>query len=156
MEFASSLLIQWEGGVSRLGCYWAEWDSVAARLERSAAGCCVCQRPVSCSPALETQWQPSDALPRPLFLAEPHRPRPLLTHCCLSPPAPYVETPQLSAVTQANETEPGRMTRLQAVAFPAEKDVQEWEREQEEAKRRNHRRIGTVGARNAAGKASWM
>lgn len=67
MESASSLLIQWEGGVSRLGCYWAEWDSVAARLERSAAGCCVCQRPVSCSPALETQWQPSDVLQHPLL-----------------------------------------------------------------------------------------
>lgn len=51
-EFGSSLLIQWEGEVSMLGCYWAEWDSMAARLEISASGCCVCQRPVSCSLAL--------------------------------------------------------------------------------------------------------
>lgn len=48
------------------------------------------------------------------------------------------------------------MTRLQAVAFPAEKDAQEWEREQEEAKRRDHRRIGTVGEPETAGKTTWM
>lgn len=35
--------------------------------------------------------------------------------------------------------------RLRGVAFPGEKDKQEWEREQEEARRRDHRRIGTVG-----------
>lgn len=42
--------------------------------------------------------------------------------------------------------------RLQGVAFPEEKDQQEWEREQEEARRRDHRRIGTVGEENTAGR----
>uniref|UniRef100_A0A3Q1F5B0 threonine--tRNA ligase n=1 Tax=Acanthochromis polyacanthus TaxID=80966 RepID=A0A3Q1F5B0_9TELE len=32
---------------------------------------------------------------------------------------------------------------LSGVAFPGEKEVQEWEKEQEEARRRDHRRIGT-------------
>uniref|UniRef100_A0A8C4EPV8 threonine--tRNA ligase n=1 Tax=Dicentrarchus labrax TaxID=13489 RepID=A0A8C4EPV8_DICLA len=35
------------------------------------------------------------------------------------------------------------LVRLLGVAFPGEKDKQEWEREQEEARRRDHRRIGT-------------
>ncbi|XP_028280389.1 threonine--tRNA ligase, cytoplasmic isoform X2 [Parambassis ranga] len=50
---------------------------------------------------------------------------------------------QMSAVTIANQTESSGLTRLLGVAFPGEKDKQEWEREQEEAKRRDHRRIGT-------------
>lgn len=54
MEFFPSLLTQGEGGVSILGCHWTEWDSIAACLEISAAGCCVCQRPVSCSWSLQT------------------------------------------------------------------------------------------------------
>lgn len=54
MEFFPSLLTQGEGGVSILGCHWTEWDSNAAWLEISAAGCCVCQRPVSCSRSLQT------------------------------------------------------------------------------------------------------
>lgn len=62
MKVLSSLLIQWEGGVSVLGCYWAEWDFMAARLEILAAACCVCQRPVSCSLTLQTQWHLSDVL----------------------------------------------------------------------------------------------
>ncbi|KAG8010030.1 Threonine--tRNA ligase, partial [Nibea albiflora] len=50
---------------------------------------------------------------------------------------------QLSSVTLANQTESTGLVRLLGVAFPGEKDKQEWEREQEEARRRDHRRIGT-------------
>uniref|UniRef100_A0A674MQL1 threonine--tRNA ligase n=1 Tax=Takifugu rubripes TaxID=31033 RepID=A0A674MQL1_TAKRU len=46
-------------------------------------------------------------------------------------------------ITLANETEPSALMRLRGVSFPGEKDKQEWEREQEEARRRDHRRIGT-------------
>lgn len=67
MECFSSLLIQGEGGVSILGCHWAEWDSMAARMGISAAGCCVCQRPVSCSGPLQTHCHPSDTLSPILF-----------------------------------------------------------------------------------------
>lgn len=47
---------------SILGCHWADWDSMAANLEISAAGCCVCQRPVSCSGLLQTHCHPSHML----------------------------------------------------------------------------------------------
>lgn len=67
MEFFSSSLIQGEGRVSIMGCRCAEWDSMAVRLEISAAGCCVCQRPVSCSRPLQTHWHPSDVLSPFLF-----------------------------------------------------------------------------------------
>ncbi|CAN9513630.1 unnamed protein product [Ophioblennius macclurei] len=50
---------------------------------------------------------------------------------------------QLSPVTLTSETESSGLTRLLGVAFPGEKDRQEWEDEQEEARRRDHRRIGT-------------
>uniref|UniRef100_A0AAX7SP10 threonine--tRNA ligase n=1 Tax=Astatotilapia calliptera TaxID=8154 RepID=A0AAX7SP10_ASTCA len=50
---------------------------------------------------------------------------------------------QLSSVTLANQTESSGLTRLLGVAFPGEKEKEEWEREQEEARRRDHRRIGT-------------
>ncbi|KAM6910660.1 threonine--tRNA ligase 1, cytoplasmic isoform 2-T2 [Xenentodon cancila] len=50
---------------------------------------------------------------------------------------------QLSTVTVANPTECSQLTRLAGVAFPGEKDREQWEREQEEARRRDHRRIGT-------------
>ncbi|KAM6995192.1 threonine--tRNA ligase 1, cytoplasmic [Tautogolabrus adspersus] len=49
---------------------------------------------------------------------------------------------QLSAVTLTNQTESSGLTRLLGVAFPGEKDKEAWEREQEEARRRDHRRIG--------------
>ncbi|XP_029958109.1 threonine--tRNA ligase, cytoplasmic isoform X1 [Salarias fasciatus] len=49
---------------------------------------------------------------------------------------------QLSSVTLSNETDSSGLTRLLGVAFPGEKDRQEWENEQEEARRRDHRRIG--------------
>uniref|UniRef100_A0AAQ5Z366 threonine--tRNA ligase n=1 Tax=Amphiprion ocellaris TaxID=80972 RepID=A0AAQ5Z366_AMPOC len=49
---------------------------------------------------------------------------------------------QLSSVTLSNQTAPSGLTRLSGVAFPGEKEVQEWEKEQEEARRRDHRRIG--------------
>lgn len=50
---------------------------------------------------------------------------------------------QLSSVTLSNETQSSGLTRLLGVAFPGEKDKQEWESEQAEARRRDHRRIGT-------------
>uniref|UniRef100_A0A7N6AW91 threonine--tRNA ligase n=1 Tax=Anabas testudineus TaxID=64144 RepID=A0A7N6AW91_ANATE len=52
-------------------------------------------------------------------------------------------TPQLSSVTLANHTESSGLMRLLGVAFPGEKDKDEWEKEQEAARRRDHRRIGT-------------
>ncbi|KAM8870796.1 threonine--tRNA ligase 1, cytoplasmic-like isoform 5-T5 [Spinachia spinachia] len=53
------------------------------------------------------------------------------------------KTLQLSPVTLANQTEGSGLMRLLGVAFPGEKDKEQWEREQEEARRRDHRRIGT-------------
>uniref|UniRef100_A0A8C2XDB4 threonine--tRNA ligase n=1 Tax=Cyclopterus lumpus TaxID=8103 RepID=A0A8C2XDB4_CYCLU len=50
---------------------------------------------------------------------------------------------RLSPVTLPNQTESSGLMRLLGVAFPGEKDKEEWEREQEEARRRDHRRIGT-------------
>ncbi|XP_041843285.1 threonine--tRNA ligase 1, cytoplasmic isoform X2 [Melanotaenia boesemani] len=50
---------------------------------------------------------------------------------------------QLSSVTLANQTESLGLTRLLGVVFPGEKDKEEWESEQAEARRRDHRRIGT-------------
>ncbi|KAF7227176.1 threonine--tRNA ligase 1, cytoplasmic isoform X1 [Nothobranchius furzeri] len=49
---------------------------------------------------------------------------------------------QLSPITLANQTESSGLTRLMGVAFPAETDREAWEREQEAARRRDHRRIG--------------
>ncbi|KAK5862233.1 hypothetical protein PBY51_017650 [Eleginops maclovinus] len=65
---------------------------------------------------------------------------PLLPHTGL---LKVFKTLQLSPVTLANETESSGLMRLLGVAFPGEKDKAEWEREQEEARRRDHRRIGT-------------
>lgn len=50
---------------------------------------------------------------------------------------------QLSSVTLSNETESSGLRRVLGVAFPSEKEREEWAREQEEARRRDHRRIGT-------------
>ncbi|KAK2910185.1 threonine--tRNA ligase 1, cytoplasmic isoform X1 [Channa argus] len=50
---------------------------------------------------------------------------------------------QLSPVTLANHAELSGWMRLLGVAFPGEKDKEEWEREQEAVRRRDHRRIGT-------------
>uniref|UniRef100_G3PDA6 threonine--tRNA ligase n=1 Tax=Gasterosteus aculeatus aculeatus TaxID=481459 RepID=G3PDA6_GASAC len=41
------------------------------------------------------------------------------------------------------QTESSGLMRLLGVAFPGEKDKEQWESEQEEARRRDHRRIGT-------------
>ncbi|XP_033495775.2 threonine--tRNA ligase 1, cytoplasmic isoform X3 [Epinephelus lanceolatus] len=65
---------------------------------------------------------------------------PLLPHTGL---LKVFKTLQLSPVTLANQTESSGLMRLLGVAFPGEKDKEEWEREQEEARRRDHRRIGT-------------
>lgn len=132
------------GEVPILGCYWAEWDSMAARPGLSAAGCCVCERPVSCSLALQTHWHHQTRCNHPFFWPTPIIPIiPSLCHHSLC------GTSQLSPVAPANETEPSALMRLRGVAFPGEKDRQEWEREQEEARRRDHRRIGTVGGRQS-------
>lgn len=66
---------------------------------------------------------------------------PLFCHCSLVSITP---TSQLSPVTIANHTEVSGLMRLLGVAFPGEKDREEWDKEQEAAKRRDHRRIGTV------------
>uniref|UniRef100_A0A3P9JF47 threonine--tRNA ligase n=1 Tax=Oryzias latipes TaxID=8090 RepID=A0A3P9JF47_ORYLA len=50
---------------------------------------------------------------------------------------------QLSSVTLGDQTGPSDLRRLLGVAFPGVKEREEWEREQEEARRRDHRRIGT-------------
>ncbi|PWA23794.1 hypothetical protein CCH79_00010816 [Gambusia affinis] len=57
--------------------------------------------------------------------------------------AHYFLSSQLSSITVSNQSDSSGLTRLLGVAFPGEKDRQEWEREQEEARRRDHRRIGT-------------
>lgn len=145
MEFFSSLLIQGGGGVSILGCHWAEWDSMAARLEISAAGCCVCQRPVSCSLPLQTHCHPSDGLSPFLSWLTPTLPLSFATSLFAHYFLLFLSgTSQLSSMTLANQRESSGLMRLLGVAFPGEKDKQEWEREQEEARRRDHRRIGTV------------
>ncbi|XP_072316147.1 threonine--tRNA ligase 1, cytoplasmic [Eucyclogobius newberryi] len=49
---------------------------------------------------------------------------------------------QITPVTLSNQTEASGLMRLLGVAFPGVKDLEEWEREQEEARKRDHRRIG--------------
>uniref|UniRef100_A0A8C6TFU0 threonine--tRNA ligase n=1 Tax=Neogobius melanostomus TaxID=47308 RepID=A0A8C6TFU0_9GOBI len=49
---------------------------------------------------------------------------------------------QISPVTLSNQTEASGLMRLLGVAFPGVKEMEEWEREQEEARKRDHRRIG--------------
>lgn len=49
---------------------------------------------------------------------------------------------QISPVTLSNQTEASGLMRLLGVAFPGVKEIEEWEREQEEARKRDHRRIG--------------
>ncbi|XP_047454295.1 threonine--tRNA ligase 1, cytoplasmic [Mugil cephalus] len=49
---------------------------------------------------------------------------------------------QLTPLTLANQTESTGLKRLLGVAFPGEKDKEEWEQMLEEARSRDHRRIG--------------
>ncbi|KAK2903510.1 hypothetical protein Q8A67_008223 [Cirrhinus molitorella] len=49
---------------------------------------------------------------------------------------------QVSPVTLSGSTEASGILRMIGVAFPGEKEREEWEREQEAAKKRDHRRIG--------------
>ncbi|CAL1611061.1 unnamed protein product [Knipowitschia caucasica] len=49
---------------------------------------------------------------------------------------------QITPVTLSNQTEASGLMRLLGVAFPGVKELEEWEREQEEARKRDHRRIG--------------
>lgn len=109
MEFSPSWLIQGEGAVSILDCHWADWDFMAAELEMWAAGCCVCQRPVSCFRLLETHCHPSGTLshshssflfcpvytPPFLFFLPP----PLFTLFFLSFSSLWPLTPSLSALS---------------------------------------------------------
>ncbi|KAJ8005056.1 hypothetical protein DPEC_G00142700 [Dallia pectoralis] len=50
---------------------------------------------------------------------------------------------QVSPVTLTNGVGPLGMMRVMGVAFPGQREKEEWEREQEEARKRDHRRIGT-------------
>ncbi|KAL0985211.1 hypothetical protein UPYG_G00154140 [Umbra pygmaea] len=50
---------------------------------------------------------------------------------------------QVSPVTLTNPVGSPDLMRVMAVAFPGEKERETWEKEQEEARRRDHRRIGT-------------
>ncbi|XP_061631692.1 threonine--tRNA ligase 1, cytoplasmic isoform X1 [Phyllopteryx taeniolatus] len=50
---------------------------------------------------------------------------------------------QLSTLTLADRSECPGLMRLFGVAFLRERDKEEWDREQEETRRRDHRRIGT-------------
>ncbi|XP_016097790.1 threonine--tRNA ligase, cytoplasmic isoform X2 [Sinocyclocheilus grahami] len=49
---------------------------------------------------------------------------------------------QVSPVTLSGSTEPSGILRMIGVAFPGESEREEWEKEQEEARTRDHRRIG--------------
>lgn len=49
---------------------------------------------------------------------------------------------QVSPVTLSGSTEASGILRMMGVAFPGEREREEWEREQEEARKRDHRRIG--------------
>lgn len=49
---------------------------------------------------------------------------------------------QVSPVTLSGSTEASGILRMIGVAFPGEREREEWEREQEEARKRDHRRIG--------------
>ncbi|KAM4601098.1 threonine--tRNA ligase 1, cytoplasmic-like isoform 4-T5 [Polymixia lowei] len=49
---------------------------------------------------------------------------------------------QVSPVTLAGRPEASGVARLLGVAFPGERDREQWQREQEEARKRDHRRIG--------------
>lgn len=95
-----------------------------------------------------TNTLPSITLP---LLDGPHTPflfcQHSVTHFPLSlflSPHSMSGTPQLSSMTLSNQTDSSGLMRLLGVAFPGEQDKQEWEKEQEEARRRDHRRIGTV------------
>uniref|UniRef100_A0A8C7Z183 threonine--tRNA ligase n=1 Tax=Oryzias sinensis TaxID=183150 RepID=A0A8C7Z183_9TELE len=59
---------------------------------------------------------------------------------CSSPLLPHTGFLKVFKMLQ---TGPSDLRRLLGVAFPGEKEREEWEREQEEARRRDHRRIGT-------------
>uniref|UniRef100_A0A671Q0N5 threonine--tRNA ligase n=1 Tax=Sinocyclocheilus anshuiensis TaxID=1608454 RepID=A0A671Q0N5_9TELE len=55
--------------------------------------------------------------------------------CCLS-------LSQVSPVTLSGSTEPSGILRMIGIAFPGEREREEWEKDQEEARTRDHRRIG--------------
>lgn len=61
-----------------------------------------------------------------------------------------VSRSQVSPVTLSGSTEASGILRMMGVAFPGEREREEWEREQEEARKRDHRRIGKVRATSSA------
>uniref|UniRef100_A0A3Q2Q210 threonine--tRNA ligase n=1 Tax=Fundulus heteroclitus TaxID=8078 RepID=A0A3Q2Q210_FUNHE len=126
----------------------------SVRLEISVAGCCVCQRPSSCSKLKHNAFhQINIALLCSFFFCLPVTflssvaiclfARSLSSLSCHCPLHAAAVSRQLSSVTLSSQTESAGLTRLLGAAFPGEKDREEWEREQEEARRRDHRRIGT-------------
>uniref|UniRef100_A0A8C7CH75 threonine--tRNA ligase n=1 Tax=Oncorhynchus kisutch TaxID=8019 RepID=A0A8C7CH75_ONCKI len=62
-----------------------------------------------------------------------------VTFCLVCPPPLSV---QVSPVTLTNPVGTSGVMRVMGVAFPREKEREEWEREQEETRKRDHRRIG--------------
>uniref|UniRef100_A0A8C7NKV7 threonine--tRNA ligase n=1 Tax=Oncorhynchus mykiss TaxID=8022 RepID=A0A8C7NKV7_ONCMY len=62
-----------------------------------------------------------------------------LSHSVLSVPPLSV---QVSPVTLTNPVGTSGVMRVMGVAFPGEREREEWEREQEETRKRDHRRIG--------------
>lgn len=51
---------------------------------------------------------------------------------------------QVSPVTLSSNTGAAGVQRMMGVSFPGERERERWEHEQEEAKKRDHRRIGKV------------
>ncbi|KAG7457853.1 hypothetical protein MATL_G00231660 [Megalops atlanticus] len=69
-------------------------------------------------------------------------------HLCSGPLLPHTgylkafKMLQVSAVRMAGEAGEAAVQRVMGVCFPGESEREEWEREQEQARRRDHRRIG--------------
>lgn len=76
-----------------------------------------------------------------LFSSAPHHSPPFFFSQSLS----LSLYPQVSPVTLAGADDSCGVVRVMGVAFPGQKEMDEWEKEQEEARRRDHRRIGKVG-----------
>lgn len=67
----------------------------------------------------------------------------------------YLLPSQVSPVTLSGSTEASGILRMIGVAFPGEREREEWEREQEEARKRDHRRIGKVSVVSRAATLQW-
>lgn len=133
--------------LGRLGFHCSQSGNISSRM------LCLSEASFLFSGLTNTMPSIRRAFTLPL-LADPHPPS-LFCHLFVrssfslflfSPTSPHSgsKKSQLSPVTLANQSESSGLMRLLGVAFPGEKEREEWEREQEEAKRRDHRRIGTV------------